>query len=76
MTTVKRAKRALSAEEFRYLAQRHQHEAKSIQTKVTADEGRVFCLQEAEDMTAHLHQMQRDAGDDTGNIEYTEVVLP
>lgn len=49
----KKAK-ALSALEFRYLAERHQHEAKKMQDRVFGDEGRLFTLAEAATLMGHL----------------------
>lgn len=46
--------RALTATEFRYLAERHQHAAKQMQDRVFNDEGRLFTLSEAHDMMGHL----------------------
>ena len=46
--------RALTATEFRYLAERHQHTAKHMQDRVFNDEGRLFTLVEASEMMGHL----------------------
>lgn len=46
--------KALTATEFRYLAERHQHAAKMMQAKIMGDEGPFLTLAESVTLMGHL----------------------